>query len=71
MNVPVKTDLQRYDILRYGIRIGIKKSPGVTPGDYGIMMCYDDVMCVGLLHLLGQTDGTTGATLVSIGVNPI
>ena len=41
MKISVKTDLQRYDILRYGIRIGIKKSPEVTPGDSGIMTCYD------------------------------
>ena len=26
MNVPVKTDLQRYDILQYGIQIGVKKN---------------------------------------------
>ena len=70
MNVPVKTDLQRYDILRYGIRIGIKKSPEVARGILRFMTFYDDVMYFGLLNLLGQTDSSTGATLAYAGMNP-
>ena len=62
MNVPVKTDLQRYDILRYGIRIGIKKSHEVAPGDFTtsiqpviVRYCFPDFLILSQVHGLRQT----------------